>query len=83
MSGNVQQAAADARQKAIEPVDSNKVGADVNKRKQSRGRASTASGRGRGYRVTDQAKNQMISPSNGQVENSHHKVCLLCQLLCL
>ncbi|KAI3450793.1 hypothetical protein Pfo_007458 [Paulownia fortunei] len=73
ISGNVHQAAADARQKTIETVDSNKVGADVNKRKHGRGRANSASGRGRGYRVTDQARNQMISTSNGQVENSHHK----------
>ncbi|KAH6789729.1 Protein kinase superfamily protein [Perilla frutescens var. frutescens] len=73
ISGSTQQAAADARHRTIEPLDNNKLGGDVNKRKQSRGRATTASGRGRGHRVADQAKNQIISPSNGQVENSHHK----------
>ncbi|KAK6141895.1 hypothetical protein DH2020_024357 [Rehmannia glutinosa] len=58
--------------KTIETVDSNKVGSDVNKRKQGRGRANS-SGRGRSNRATDQARNQMISPSNGQAVNSHHK----------
>ncbi|PIN20930.1 Tousled-like protein kinase [Handroanthus impetiginosus] len=70
---NIPQAAVDPRQKTFETVDANKVGADANKRKQGRGRGNSASGRGRGHRVTDQAKNQTISPSNGQVENSHHK----------
>ncbi|KAL8057934.1 hypothetical protein ABFX02_04G215700 [Erythranthe guttata] len=71
-SGNIHLSATDARQKTVEAVDSNKVGAEVNKRKQGRGRANSGSGRGRG-RVTDQARNQTISPSNGLVENSHHK----------
>ncbi|KAK4409144.1 Serine/threonine-protein kinase TOUSLED [Sesamum angolense] len=73
ISGNVHQAAADARQKTIETIDSTKAVADVNKRKQGRGRANSASGRGRGHRVTDQARNQMFSPSNGQVENTNQK----------
>ncbi|XP_011089008.1 serine/threonine-protein kinase TOUSLED isoform X2 [Sesamum indicum] len=73
ISGNVHQAAADAKQKTIETMDSTKAAADINKRKQGRGRASSASGRGRGHRVTDQARNQMFSPSNGQVENSNQK----------
>ncbi|KAG8387303.1 hypothetical protein BUALT_Bualt02G0007300 [Buddleja alternifolia] len=73
ISGNVNQTAADARQKSIETVDSNKAGPDVNKRKQGRGRGNSGSGRGRGNRVVDQARNQMISPSNGQAENSHQK----------
>ncbi|KAL8501010.1 hypothetical protein ACS0TY_020552 [Phlomoides rotata] len=73
ISGNLQQAATDGRQKATEQADNHKVGADVNKRKQNRGRASTASGRSRGSRASDQSKNQKTSPSNGQVENSHHK----------
>ncbi|KAL6497832.1 hypothetical protein OROHE_026859 [Orobanche hederae] len=73
ISGNVnQQAAPDARQKTIEIIESNKVVADMNKRKQGRGRANS-SGRGRGNRVNDQARNQLISPSNGQVVNSHQK----------
>ncbi|KAK6163668.1 hypothetical protein DH2020_000532 [Rehmannia glutinosa] len=58
--------------KTIETVDSNKVGSDVNKRKQGRGRANSL-GRGRGNRAADQARNQMISQSNGQAVNSHHK----------
>ncbi|XP_057808131.1 serine/threonine-protein kinase TOUSLED isoform X2 [Salvia miltiorrhiza] len=70
ISGSTQQAPADARYKNAEPIDNNKLGGDVNKRKQSRGRATTSSGRGRGSRVSDQARNQSISPSNGQVENS-------------
>ncbi|XP_042068184.1 serine/threonine-protein kinase TOUSLED-like isoform X1 [Salvia splendens] len=69
-SGSTQTAAADARHKNTEPVDNNKLGGDVSKRKQSRGRANTSSGRGRGSRVSDQARNQSISPANGQVENS-------------
>ncbi|KAG6414703.1 hypothetical protein SASPL_122076 [Salvia splendens] len=69
-SGSTQPAAADARHKNTEPVDNNKLGGDVSKRKQSRGRANTSSGRGRGSRVSDQARNQSISPANGQVENS-------------
>ncbi|XP_047944454.1 serine/threonine-protein kinase TOUSLED-like isoform X1 [Salvia hispanica] len=69
-SGSTQPAAADARDKNTEPVDNNKLGGDVSKRKQSRGRANTSSGRGRGSRVSDQARNQSISPANGQVENS-------------
>ncbi|KAK4482765.1 hypothetical protein RD792_009933 [Penstemon davidsonii] len=69
-SGNVHQTEADARQKT---ADSSKAGADVNKKKQGRGRASSASGRGRGHRASDQPRNQIISPSNGQIENSHHK----------
>ncbi|KAK4440536.1 Serine/threonine-protein kinase TOUSLED [Sesamum alatum] len=73
ISGNVHQAAADARQKTIETIDSTRASADVNKRKQGRGRANSASGRGRGHRVTDQGRNQTFSPSNGQVENSHQK----------
>ncbi|KAL0436223.1 UNVERIFIED_CONTAM: Serine/threonine-protein kinase TOUSLED [Sesamum radiatum] len=73
ISGNVHQAASDARQKTIETIDSTKAGADVNKRKQGRGRANSASGRGRGHRVTDQARNQTFSPSNGQVENTNQK----------
>ncbi|KAL6511082.1 hypothetical protein OROGR_022206 [Orobanche gracilis] len=72
ISGNVHQAAPDARQKTIEIIDSNKVVADMNKRKQGRGRANS-SGRGRGNRVNDQARNQLISPSNGQAVNSHQK----------
>ncbi|XP_047944455.1 serine/threonine-protein kinase TOUSLED-like isoform X2 [Salvia hispanica] len=65
-SGSTQPAAADARDKNTEPVDNNKLGGDVSKRKQSRGRANTSSGRGRGSRVSDQARNQSISPANGQ-----------------
>lgn len=72
ISGSTQQAAADARHRTIEPLDNNKPGGDVYKKKQSRGRGTTPSGRGRG-RVADQARNQMISPANGQVENSPHK----------
>lgn len=41
----------------------------------------TASARKRGSRDTDQAKNQKTSPLFGQVKNSNHKVCLLCQFL--
>lgn len=73
ISGSAQQAAADARHKTLEPSDNNKLGGDVYKRKQSRGRATTPSGRGRGSRAIDQTRNQIISPSNGQVENSHNK----------
>ncbi|KAL3616025.1 hypothetical protein CASFOL_040319 [Castilleja foliolosa] len=74
ISGNAHQAAAaDDKQKTVEMMDPpTKGGADVNNRKQGRGRANS-SGRGRGNRVTDQARNQIISPSNGQAINSHHK----------
>ncbi|GER53084.1 protein kinase superfamily protein [Striga asiatica] len=68
ISENIQLTAPDTRQKIIETVDSDKAVAEVSKRKQGRGRANS-SGRGRGSR----AKNQITSPSNGQVVNSHQK----------
>ncbi|XP_047964364.1 serine/threonine-protein kinase TOUSLED-like isoform X2 [Salvia hispanica] len=53
-SGSTQLAAADAWHKNTEPIDNNKLGGDVSIRKQSRARATTSSGRGRGSRVSDQ-----------------------------
>ncbi|XP_022890707.1 serine/threonine-protein kinase TOUSLED [Olea europaea var. sylvestris] len=65
------EAAADPRQVIVES-DSNKVGPDVNKKKHGRGRGSSASSRGRGYRVCDPTRMETVfSPSNGQLENSH------------
>ncbi|KAL3820447.1 hypothetical protein ACJIZ3_006352 [Penstemon smallii] len=73
-SGNVHQTAADARQKIIETADSSKAVLEfLCNYPIGRGRASSASGRGRGHRASDQPRNQIISPSNGQVENSYHK----------
>lgn len=64
-------------QKSIEVVEASNGPANANKRKQRRARATSASGRGRGNRVSDEGRNQMISPSNGQAENSDLKVCFL------
>ncbi|XP_051134589.1 serine/threonine-protein kinase TOUSLED-like isoform X1 [Andrographis paniculata] len=60
---------ADGGQKILEKEDSNKSRTDVNRRKQGRGRGNSTSGRGRGQRASD----QMMSSSNGQVENSLQK----------
>ena len=77
--GKKTQAVVDGRQMVVENVES-KVNSDLNRKKHGRGRGSV-SGRGRGSRVNDQTRSQIssstVSPSNGQLENSHHKVCLL------
>ncbi|KAA8550116.1 hypothetical protein F0562_001800 [Nyssa sinensis] len=70
------EAVADVRQKTLETVDT-KAGLDGNRKKQSRGRGHSVSGRGRNSRGNDQPRAQ-TSPStillaNGQIENSHHK----------
>ncbi|KAJ4829154.1 hypothetical protein Tsubulata_032710 [Turnera subulata] len=73
-------AGADGRQKIGETTET-KVGSDVNRRKQSRGRGQSVSGRGRGSRVNDQARSQNSAstalPSNGQLENSYNKAMYL------
>lgn len=69
------EAVVDGRQMVVENVES-KVNSDLNRKKHGRGRGSV-SGRGRGSRVNDQTRSQIssstVSPSNGQLENSHHK----------
>nr|GMD73643.1 serine/threonine-protein kinase TOUSLED isoform X1 [Ipomoea batatas] len=69
--GNVE-AVANTGKKSIEITDTGKVGSEENRRRQSRGRGSSATGRGRGSRNGDQTKVPMLSPSNGQLENSNH-----------
>ncbi|KAL3354789.1 hypothetical protein AABB24_019075 [Solanum stoloniferum] len=66
--------AADTGKKMVENTETSKVGSDVNRRKQSRSRGQTNSGRGRGSRVGDQTRLQAGSVSNGQFENSYKKV---------
>jgi len=74
------QAMGDGRQMVVENVES-KANSDLNRKKQGRGRGHSVSGRGRGSRANDQTKSQIssstCSPSNGQLENSYHKVCSL------
>ena len=71
------QAVADGRQKIVETMET-KAGFDVNRKKQGRGRGHAGSGRGRGSRASDQTRAHIspstISPSNGQLEISCHKV---------
>nr|GMD69612.1 serine/threonine-protein kinase TOUSLED isoform X1 [Ipomoea batatas] len=69
--GNVE-AVANTGKKSVEITDTGKVGSEENRRRQSRGRGSSATGRGRGSRNGDQTKVPMLSPSNGQIENSNH-----------
>ncbi|KAL3325134.1 hypothetical protein AABB24_038968 [Solanum stoloniferum] len=66
--------AADTGKKMVENTETSKVGSDVNRRKQSRSRGQTNSGRGRGSRVGDQTRLQAVSVSNGQFENSYKKL---------
>ncbi|OIS99798.1 serinethreonine-protein kinase tousled [Nicotiana attenuata] len=66
--------AADTVKKIVDNTDTSKVGSDVNRRKQSRVKGQTNSGRGRGSRVSDQTKSQAVSVSNGQLENSCQKL---------
>lgn len=66
--------AADTVKKIVDNTDTSKVGSDVNRRKQSRVKGQTNSGRGRGSRVSDQTKSQAVSVSNGQLENSYQKL---------
>uniref|UniRef100_A0A5B6ZYP2 Putative serine/threonine-protein kinase TOUSLED isoform X1 n=2 Tax=Davidia involucrata TaxID=16924 RepID=A0A5B6ZYP2_DAVIN len=69
------EAVADIRQKIVETVGT-KAGSEVNRKKQSRGRGHSVSGRGRNSRVNDQTRTQTsstIPPTNGQIENSYHK----------
>ena len=55
-----------------------KAGSDVNRKKQGRGRGHAGSSRGRGSRVNDLTRPRIspssVSPSNGQLEISYHKV---------
>lgn len=65
----------------VETVET-KVNVDVNKKKNGRGRGHSVSGRGRGSRVNNDQTRSQICPqavpvSNGQLENTYHKVCLL------
>ena len=79
------QAVAEGRQKIVEAVES-KTSSDGNRRKQGRGRGHSVSSRGRGSRANDQTRQQisssLVTPSNGQFENSYHKVCLHCHRMC-
>lgn len=78
------QAVADERQMVAETVET-KVNVDINRKKHGRGRGHSVSGRGRSSRVNDQSRSQIcpptVLPSNGQLENSYHKVCLLDETL--
>ncbi|XP_071732434.1 serine/threonine-protein kinase TOUSLED-like isoform X2 [Rutidosis leptorrhynchoides] len=62
---------ADAKQKVSEPMEV-KNGADVNKKKHTRGRGNSTQARGRGSLHNDQTRSQS-STSNGLLENSHQK----------
>ncbi|GMI84118.1 TOUSLED [Hibiscus trionum] len=70
------EAVTEGRQKIVEPVES-KASSEGNRRKQGRGRGHSVSGRGRGSRASDQIRQQIsspvVTPSNGQLENSLHK----------
>lgn len=70
----------DGKQKIGETVET-KVSTDANRRKQGRGRGHSNSSRGRGVRANDQTRSQSsvsaALPSNGQLENSCHKVYTL------
>ncbi|XP_075500649.1 serine/threonine-protein kinase TOUSLED isoform X2 [Primulina tabacum] len=63
----------DTKQNITETLEVNSTSVEASKRKQGRGRGNPVSGRGRNHRVNDQAKNQMISLSNGQLEKSNQK----------
>ncbi|GMJ15501.1 TOUSLED [Hibiscus trionum] len=70
------EAVTEGRQKIVEPVES-KASSEGNRRKQGRGRGHSVSSRGRGSRANDQIRQQIsdsiVTPSNGQLENSFHK----------
>ncbi|KAK3040194.1 hypothetical protein RJ639_028444 [Escallonia herrerae] len=70
------EAVGDTRHKVVGTVDT-KVGIDVDRKKQSRGRVHSNSGRGRGSRVNDHTRVRVapstVPTSNGQLENSYHK----------
>ncbi|XP_021278197.1 serine/threonine-protein kinase TOUSLED [Herrania umbratica] len=70
------EAVAEGRQKIVEAMES-KASSDGNRRKQGRGRGHSVSSRGRGSRANDQTRqpisSSILSPSNGQLENSYHK----------
>lgn len=74
---------ADGRQNTTETLEAK--ASDVNRKKHGRGRGNSGSGRGRGSRANEQARSQIssstVSPSNGQLESSHHKVCFYWHLL--
>ncbi|KAM3398736.1 serine/threonine-protein kinase TOUSLED isoform X1 [Capsicum galapagoense] len=65
---------ADTVKKTVENTETTKVGSDVNRRKQSRSRGQTNSGRGRGSRVSDPTRLQPVPVPNGQFENSYKKL---------
>lgn len=61
-----------------------KANSDVNRKKHGRGRGHSTSSRTRSAKnINDQTRSQncpsTASPSNGQLENSNHKVCLVAQ----
>lgn len=66
---------ADGRQNTTETLEAK--ASDVNRKKHGRGRGNSGSGRGRGSRANEHARSQIssstVSPSNGQLESSHHK----------
>ncbi|XP_054797300.1 serine/threonine-protein kinase TOUSLED isoform X2 [Prosopis cineraria] len=66
----------DGRLASLDVMDA-KVSADVNRKKNVRGRGGSGSGRGRGSRVTDQTRAQISSPAvlapNGQLDNASHR----------
>lgn len=67
--------AVDGLAKMAETLET-KVNIDISRKKPGRGRSQ--SGRGRGSRANDQMRSQIsastISPLNGQLECSYHKV---------
>ncbi|RAL45953.1 hypothetical protein DM860_006107 [Cuscuta australis] len=63
---------ADTVKKSIEITDTSKVGSEAIRKRQNRSKGNPTTGRGRGPRSGDQTKMLMVSPSNGQPENSMH-----------
>lgn len=69
---------AEGRTRVLETTEI-KAGADVNRKKQGRGKGQSVSGRGRGSRVNDQSRieySASLVSTNGPLENSNHKVSL-------
>ena len=59
---------------------------DVNRKKQSRGRGRSVTGRGRGSKANDQTRPQISSAvlsSNGQLENLSHEVYIITGMVVL
>ncbi|KAM7275055.1 hypothetical protein ACFE04_016921 [Oxalis oulophora] len=64
------QTAADGKQMLLEAMET-KAGPEVNRKKQGRGRSVSSRGRGP---AKSQVPASIVSPSNGHLENSYHKI---------